>query len=251
VGRGLCLVADEREFACFTADEVEGGRALARTTADTVVGLAPDRVDRVTIHGYGPPVTADVVENVYAARIDDVPGSDLEVTFSRPDPDGCRRTVTSDLLSEVALLRDEPRRGVDLPQAAHDALRHWQLDAVVEEGARYWGGERAVDFWAVPVVPRGRPKCAPASRVCIVAVGDGSGAAQCMLGGNRRGRNWWLGGPRSGRSVIFGTLPDGVRGVRVRHHGATVDIHARGNVFGGLLPFSFRVRDVPRVELLR
>jgi hypothetical protein len=135
--------------------------------------------------------------------------------------------------------------------AAHDALRHWPLDAVVADGARYWGGDGPVDFWAVPVVPRGDAPCAPATRACVVAVReDADAAAQCVLGRNRGGKNWWLGSPRSGRAVIFGTVPNGVTGVRVTHHDATVDVEARGNVFGGVLPFRYRERDVPRVELL-
>jgi hypothetical protein len=253
-GPGLCLVADEREFACFAAADVEGGRALARTSAYTVVGLVPDGVDRVTIYASGPPVGAEVVENVYEAQLDDAPGSQLEVAFSRPEPDGCRRTVAADLLAQVAVLRDQPRPSHALPRAARDAFAEWEwsLDAVVESGARFWGRSVTVDFWAVPVVPRGAAECAPATRVCIVAVSERSGAwAHCVLGRNRDGEDWVIAGLLRDHAVIFGVVPDGVTGARVTRRGATVEVDAHDNVFGGVLPFPYRVRDQTRVELLR
>jgi len=252
VGPGLCLVADEREFRCFTAVDVAWGRAVARTTASTLVGIVPDGVERVTVPGLGPPVSAEVVDNVYEARVDAPAGVGIELAFDGAGRDGCRRTVDPQLLSEVALLRDNPRPSPEFPQAARDALGHWQLDAVVDEGARFWGGGEAVEFWAVPVVPRGRPECAPAARVCVVAVAERpGGAAQCVLGRNRRGQNWSLGQLFPDQSVIFGTVPDGVTEVRVTHHGETAVVDAHDNVFGGVLPFPYRTRDVPRVELVR
>ena len=51
--------------------------------------------------------------------------------------------------------------------------------------------------------------------------------------------------------MIFGIVPDGVTGVRVTHASATVDVYARGNVFGGVLPFPYDEDDYPRVKLLR
>ena len=68
-----------------------------------------------------------------------------------------------------------------------------------------------------------------------------------MLGGNRRGSSWWLGRLSATLSVIFGTVPDGVTGMRVGKH----DVDAHGNVFGGVLPFPYRTRDVPRVKPIR
>ena len=246
VGPGLCLVAAEQEFRCFTAVDVAWGRAAARTAADTLVGIVPDGVEHVAIRGFGSPVGAEVVDNVYEAPADIPAGQGVELAFDGAGG-GCRRTVAPELLAEVALLRDRPQRGDRLPPAAHDALAHWPLDAVVEDGARYWGGEAEVDFWAVPVVLHGRRGCAPARHVCIIAVDRRSSAAQCMLGGNRRGWSWWLGRLSAGRSVVFGTARDGVTGVRVGRH----DVDAHGNVFGGVLPFPYRPRDVPRVKLIR
>jgi len=46
---------------------VSVGRALVRGRHGSVVGIAPDGIDRVTISGTDAPVGADVVENVYEA----------------------------------------------------------------------------------------------------------------------------------------------------------------------------------------
>jgi Sigma-70 region 2 len=254
VGPGLCLVADEREFRCFTAVDVAWGRAVARTTASTLVGIVPDGVERVTVHRAGPPVSAEVVGNVYEARVYVPAGVGIELAFDGAGRggDGCRRAVDRQLLSEVALLRDNPQPSYELPQAAREALAHWQLDAIVDDGARYWGGGGGVNFWAVPVVPRGRPDCAPATRVCVVAASEGSNAAaQCGLGRDRGGRNWWLGRLFPDQSLIFGTVPDGVTRVRVSHAGGTTVVDAHDNVFGGVLPFPFSQRGESRVEYVR
>jgi hypothetical protein len=172
--------------------------------------------------------------------------------LDRPAGDHCRRTVAPELLSEVALLRDAAQQGDTLPQAAREALGHWQLDAVVEDGARFWGRSDTVEFWAVPVVPRGRAPCAPATRVCGVAVDERArAAAQCVLGRNRHSQHWWLGHLPPGTALIFGTVPDGVTSVRVMSNGATIDVEARGNVFGAVLPFRYPLSDPPRIAQLR
>jgi DNA-directed RNA polymerase specialized sigma24 family protein len=250
VGPGLCLVAAAREFRCFTAVDVEWGRAVARTDAGTLVGIVPDGVARVTIADDGPPLAAEVAGNVYRARAALPAGEGIEVAFLRAGDRGCRRGVAPELLTEVALLLDRPRNEERLPRAAQEALVHWPIEAIVEDGARYWGGGDGIDFWAVPVVPWGRPDCAPASRVCVVAItGSSSAAAECDLG--RRGRNWWLGQRFPERAMMFGTVPDGVTGVRLTHRGETAVIAAHDNVFGGSLPWPYEVGDQPRVELLR
>jgi hypothetical protein len=245
------VVADAEEFRCFTAVDVAWGRAVARTSTDTLVGIVPDGVERVTVRGLGPPVSAEVVDNVYEARTDVPAGLGVELTFDGAGETGCRRTIDPELLAEVALLRNRSQPRDQLPTAAQDGLQHWRLDAVVEEGARYWGGGRAVDFWAVPVVPRGGADCAPASRVCVVAVSASAGAAQCVLGRERSDQDWWLGQLYPDQSLIFGTVPDGVTRVRVTHGGATGVVPAHGNVFGGVLPFPYRERARAQVEFVR
>jgi hypothetical protein len=249
VGPGLCLVAAAREFRCFTAVEVEWGRAVARTGAGTLVGIVPDGVARVTIADDGAPVAADVVDNVYRAELPVPAGEGIEVAFHGAGDGGCRRRVAPELLAEVALLLDRPRDNERLPRSAREALTHWPIAAIHGGGARYWGGGDGVDFWAVPVVPWGRPACAPASRVCIVAITGLGAVAECDLG--RRGRNWWLGQRFPERAMMFGTVPDGVTRVRLTHRGETAEIAAHDNVFGGSLPWPYEVGDHPRVELLR
>lgn len=251
VGPGLCLVADADEFRCFTAVDVAWGRAVARTSADTLVGIVPDGVERVTVRAIGPPVSAEVVDNVYEARADVPAGVGVELAFDGAGGAGCRRTIAPELLAEVALLRNRTQPRDRLPAAARAALQHWPLDAVVEEGARYWGGGRPVDFWAVPVVPRGRSDCAPASRVCVVAASSSAGAAQCVLDRKRSEQNWWLGQLYPDQSLIFGTVPDGVTRVRVSHAGGTAVVDAHDNVFGGVLPIPYRERGGTRVDLVR
>jgi hypothetical protein len=88
--------------------------------------------------------------------------------------------------------------------------------------------------------------------VCVVAVAERSrAAAQCVLSRDPYRPNWWLGGPRSGRAVIFGVVAGDVTAARVTMRGKTAEVEARGNVFGGVLPFRYSDRDRPRVELLR
>jgi DNA-directed RNA polymerase specialized sigma24 family protein len=82
-GSGVCLVAGRREFRCFTLADVRGGRAIARTGDGTVVGMVPDGVERVTVDGDGPPVSAEVRENVYEAPLRDLPGTRVGVTLAR------------------------------------------------------------------------------------------------------------------------------------------------------------------------
>jgi RNA polymerase sigma-70 factor (ECF subfamily) len=239
VGPGLCLVARGR-FRCFTAVEVEWGRAVARTASGTLVGIAPDGVGSVTISDDGESLAAAVTDNVYRARAGFPAGEGIAVAFERAGG-GCERRVAPELLAEVALLLDRPRSRERLPAAAGTVLD----GEPVADAARYWGGGDGVDFWAVPVVPAGRSGCAPATRVCIVAVaGSASAAAEC---GRRRA--WRQLFPE--RSLIFGTVPDGVTGVRAVQGGRTAEVSAHDNVYGGVLPFPYQPGEKPRLELLR
>jgi hypothetical protein len=253
-GPGLCLVADEREFRCFAAAEVTAGRALARTALGTVVGIVPDGIDRVTVLAGGPPVGADVVENVYEAQLDDLAGTQVELSFHRPSGDGCRRSVAPALLARVAVLRGAAQPGLLLPAAALDAVRQWdwQLDAIVDRRARFWGGGDEVGFWAVPVVPRGRAACAPATRVCILAVpAAGHPDAQCVLGPFPGRADWRLAPLLPGHAVIYGVVADGVRAARVTIGRRTAAVDAGDNVVGGVLPFPYRDGARTRVVLIR
>jgi hypothetical protein len=72
----------------------------------------------------------------------------------------------------VTALYEPALPGTPLPRAALDALNQWmwQLDDIVIPDARVWGGGDGVSFWVVPVVPDGAGPCAPATRLCVVAV---------------------------------------------------------------------------------
>jgi hypothetical protein len=253
-GAGVCLVGDERLFRCFVMDDVYAGRALAATSAGTVVGIVPDGIERVTIRGAGASDSADVVENVYEAEIDAPAGAQVEVALIRPGDDGCIRGVAPELLDRVAALRRRAQPGQVVPEAALGVLRYWvpQIDAAVEDGARFWGGGDGVEFWVVPVVPRGQADCAPATRACVVAVPEDERAdAECVLGRPLREDTWRLAPLLPGHAAIYGIVPDGVRRVRVTIGGVSGEVDARDNVVGGVLPFPYSDRAKTSVELLR
>ena len=254
-GPGACLVANEREFRCFTSAEIRRGAAVAATAAGTIVGLVPDGVDRVTITGIRANFGTDVSGNVYEAQVGDVPTTQIELIFHRRDGDGCRRGVTPALASQVAVLREIPRPVAPLPRAALDAIAGSQprLAAIVEHGARFWGADDSVDFWVVPVVTRGEQRCAPANRACVVAVTASDRAwATCALRARDIGRAAWVVGQiRPRHAAIFGTVPAGVTAARVTIGGATSWEEAGGGVVGGVLPFSHRARSRVRVVLIR
>ena len=163
---------------------------------------------------------------------------------------GCARTVAPDLLARVAALRNGPSGEDRLPPAATSVLQHWKLDQVVEDRARFWGGDGDVGFWVVPVVPRGEAACEPATAACVVAVASGGRAdAECVLEEERRGDAWRLAPLLEGHAAIYGIVPDSVRGVRVTLKGQTAQVAARDNVVGGVLPFGYHA--MARVAYVR
>jgi hypothetical protein len=184
-------------------------------------------------------------------------GGDGTPADERPAPvaaAACERAVDPQLRVRVAALAGEPETGVALPAAAREVLRdwQWQLDAVVERGARRWGGGDGVDYWAVPVVPVGREPCAPATRVCIVAVPQQAGAdAQCVLEEPGDGTSWRLGPLFPARAAIYGIVPAGVTGAHVTIDGRSAEVDARDNVIGGVLPFPYEDGADVRVVLRR
>ena len=156
----------------------------------------------------------------------------------------------------MATLRREPDVGFRMPQAALDVLGEWkwQLDAIVEDGARFWGGGDGVEFWAVPVVKRGSPDCAPAKHVCIVAVvvDAGRGRRAVHARSRPRGEDWRLAPLLPGHAAIYGTVPDGVTGARVTI-GERTGRGRRGRQRDrrrAAVPLRATARDV-RVELIR
>jgi hypothetical protein len=249
-GPGVCLVGGGPEFRCFARADVDAGRALALTGGGIVVGVVPDGTARVELSAGAASAAAEVVENVFAAPLDVAAGAVIAVTMVPVPP--CVRSVSPRLRAGVTALEREPGSRGDLPAAARDVLREWgwQLDAVVEAGARRWGGGDGVEYWAVPVVPRGDEGCAPASRVCIVAVPEHARAdAQCVLDEPPDATSWRLTPLLPTRAAIYGIVPDGVTGARVTIGGRSAEVEARDNVIAGVLPFPYEDESDTRVVL--
>ena len=251
-GAGLCLVRGSR-FRCFTKDQVDASGSLALAPGGVIVGIVPDGIAGVTLTAGGESVTAEVVENVYEARLPVPTGTDVRVV-PRPADAGCRRTIGPELLDRVAVLRRPADEGQP-PRAALDAVEEWrrQLDTLAEAGARFWGDGDGLEFWAVPVVPRAAGRCAPASGVCIVAVTEDERAdAQCVWGEDELRKGAWRLTPLlPGNASIYGIVADGVTGARVTIDGETAEVGARDNVIGGVLPFPYRDNAKTHVELIR
>jgi hypothetical protein len=116
----------------------------------------------------------------------------------------------------VAALRRAPTDRL-LPMAALNRLRDdHRIAAAVERGARFWGADGGVDFWAVPVARNGPRECAPATAVCVVAVTVGDRAdAECGLNVARDRPNWRFAPLLPEHGAIYGTVPDGITGARV------------------------------------
>jgi DNA-directed RNA polymerase specialized sigma24 family protein len=254
-GPGACLVASGEEFRCFTSSEVRGGVAVARTAGGMVVGLAPDGVARVTIQGIGPTFGVEVSDNVYTGRAVDMPTTQLTLSFHASGDDGCRREVTAALTRAVPVLRDDAQPGLPLPGAAIDALSEWgpEIDAIVDDRARQWGGDEGVDFWAVPVVARGGKPCAPADRACVVAIAAlGPAHAACGLRERDVGGEAWVVAqimPR--RSVIWGTVPVAVTAAAVTIDHSTAPAEAGSGVIGEVLPIPYGTNSSVDVHLVR
>lgn len=80
---GICLVGDRLRYRCFTVWEVGSGRALALSPLGPIVGLVPDGVVGVALSARGRRVTADVVDNVYEARLEVPAGTHVRVALTR------------------------------------------------------------------------------------------------------------------------------------------------------------------------
>jgi hypothetical protein len=239
-GPGICLVDADRHFRCFTAAQVAGGAAVARTADGSVVGIVPDGIERVTLSAGGKRATADVIANVYEAQLGIPAGIRLHVAPARP---GCEHPLAPELLDRVGALSRPDEVGHPLPRAARELLREWgwQLDAVVLDQARFWGGGEDAEFWVVPVVPRSAEPCAPATGACIIAVtSDHRGDGHCLWGEQMRPGTWKLGPLWPDRAVLLGLVADGTTGVQVTIDRHTARVDARDDVVAGVVPFPYR-----------
>jgi hypothetical protein len=250
-GPGVCLVASSRAFRCFETSDVRGGRAVARTPEGTLVGIVPDGVGEVTLSAAGPSITAPVAENVFEADLAAVRGTRLELAMQRDD--GCERMVAPELREQIVALREQEQPSLVLPAAALGVVRAWagRIDAAAADDARLWGTRDGVDFWVVPVVLSGHGPCAPATRVCVVAVPQDSFADGACVLGDKPDEEWRLAPLLPGRAAIYGVVPDGVTRVRVTVGHVSGEVDARDNVVGGVLPFPYNERADTDVDLLR
>jgi hypothetical protein len=97
----------------------------------------------------------------------------------------------------------------------------------------------------------GRGPCAPATRVCVVAVPEDSFADGACVLGDDPDEEWRLAPLLPGRAAIYGVVPDGVTRVRVTIGEVSGEVDARDNVVGGVLPFPYSDTADTDVELLR
>jgi hypothetical protein len=253
-GPGVCLVVEAASsYRCFRLADVRAGRALARTPQGLIVGVVADEVGRVTLAADGRTASANVVDNVYEARLGVPSGTPIRVVLAQTWADVCEREVAPELLERVAALRGEPDERAQLPQAARQTLgvgSRYRFDGILTRSARFWGSAGGVEFWVVPVVARGSEWCAPANRVCVVAVPpDAPADAECMLHRRRNPRFWRFAPLLPGNAAIYGVVGDGVTGARVTVGTLTAQVDARENVIGGVLPFPYE--DGVRVDLIR
>ena len=240
-GPGVCLLAEDGgRFRCFPLAAIREGLAFVRTDRGSIAGIVPDGVGEVTLSAGGQRAAGRVVDNVYEAELHVPPGTRVVVALARPREAACAREVGAGLLGRVAALRREPGERV-VPTAALSSLRgDGRIADVVERGARFWGADGGVEFWVVPVAPAGKPGCAPADRVCVVAVPDGARpAAHCLLRSEWNLEQWQITPLYAGNAVVLAIVPDRVSGARVAIGDQAALVDAKRNVLAGVLPFPY------------
>ena len=190
---------------------------------------------------------------VVAAVLALVRGGEERIGGEPALPLGGECTEVAPKLRDRVTALDEPAQpGVQPPRAVLDALgaANEPLSAVVLDGARRWGGSDGVDFWVVPVVPRGASGCLPATHVCVVGVSGSDADALCGSGPDPGAVQWRRSPLPGGRSAIFGLVPDRATSVKVDVGDRSAEVEARLNVFGGVLPFPVRDGDGARPEVV-
>jgi hypothetical protein len=250
-GPGVCLVQDDAgRFRCFGIARIRDGLAFARTERRSVVGIVPDGIGRVTLTAGGRRASAPVAGNVYEAELGVPAGTVVAVELAAAGESDCVREIAPRLLARVAALRRPPNDRL-VPMAALSLLREYDAIAEpVERGARFWGAGGGVSFWVVPVARTGPRGCAPATGVCVVALTTGERAdAECGLNVPPRRAAWRYAPLLSAHGAIYGRVPDGVTGVRIRFGEQVAEVRARDNVLAGVLPFPYE--ESAEVELVR
>ncbi len=182
-------------------------------------GIAPDGAARVTLHGGGETVSADVHDNVYEIRAPVVSGEEIRLELERLEE--CR--PSRELLEAVPALRDGAWQ--PLPPPAGDPMPY--------AGVRQWAqriqtGDE-LELWAIA-------RCDSVEHACVIGIHGGNWVAQpCESPRDLRNGTWEMFAV-PGRVGVAGMAPPGTRGVQFVKDGRVHDVAFTGGAFGGLLP---------------
>ncbi len=268
-GPGACLVsgAPRFEVGCFTLEQIRAGRAvtLAPGNAEppTVIGLAPDGVERVTVDAGRGPERAGVVENLYAVTVPGArAGAPLDVTMLRPGEQGPPQRIdcsapppplhgTRQPVPESLEELVPPGPRAELPPEAEAVIRDLDAERVHVEGIRAVGVDEGIVILAVPLSgAAGERRCAPGApdptpvprqALCLVAMRTGRalGSACFDPGAARRGA--WDFVSFAGRQLLLGVAPRAKEPAAagelvLSETGTGVGFGIRGGVFAAVLP---------------
>jgi hypothetical protein len=231
----VCLVVVEAETVvkCFDENEIEGGRAVAVTSAGVAYGVVPDRVERVTLDGPRENVTANVYDNAFSMPIAAKAGDDVRMELARVRQ--CR--PSDELLDAVPALRDGGWATV--PTEVEDAL---PSGGVLRWARRIDTGGR-LDLWVLA-------HCDAAERACVIAVLPGTWVAQpCATAREvrQRGLSWTF---ATGDSVgVTGIAPPGTRRAEAVRGGRSHELTLTAGVYGTVLPRAFRAADPANLDV--
>lgn len=215
---GVCVVNGQAS-RCFTAGDVEAGRAVALLEPGAVIGLVPDGVESVVLETAGARAEATVVENAFLAqmpRVDEE--TPLQVTLRAPQ-EGC--APSAQLRAAAPVLDRAPVSGGVPPEVR----RAFGADsAVVGRHARIAGGGDGITYWVVPRLRCDVPR-ADSDTVCVFprfeddraeTVGGGACGTPADV---QAGRTWLTFPLRGGGRGITGFAPAGATEARLMKDG--------------------------------
>jgi hypothetical protein len=226
----LVVVDDETVVRCFEEDELEGGRAVAVTSAGVAYGVVPDPVERVTLDAPGENVSATVHDNAFEMPIAAKAGDQVRLELARIRQ--CR--PSDELLDAVPALRDAG--WVKLPSAAEDALPSGGMP----RWARRIETDGELVLWVLA-------HCDAAERACVIGVLDGNWVAQpCATARElrQRGLRWTF--PAGNRVGVAGIAPPGTRSAEAVRGDRSQELALTGGVYGTVLPAAFGSADPAR-----
>jgi LytR cell envelope-related transcriptional attenuator len=240
IGPGACLVAGAASspvlYGCFRAADVLAGRAAIREAGGPGARLhvlTPDGtlsvgVEQGTRH-WSVGVGGNLAQRYLPLRPQ---GVRLTLVGS---PRGCGIRVDPRLARAIAALR--AHAGAAPPASLGDAVNVHEGGRIATDAARIAGGGDGITYWIVPAAFPGDTPCAPLRRGCVIPVTSKPvGAPACADARDARFGGGVIAGPLSGRTVVYGVVPDRVGRVRVTSDGRSGTVDAHANVAAGLLP---------------